>query len=118
MDGAVTARALYAPQSENAEIEIDYDGAAYVTAQSKFEVPTITGQKITLSASVDIAARTAIVRGALPQSCIPMDFGDEYLYETWLAVGGQSSLRLDLTASSDASSSATNVVTMQFARLY
>lgn len=118
LDNAVTAKDIYAAVTEDVGIKIAYDGTAFVTAQSLFAVPTITGAKIALAASVDIAALTAVITGALPHNCIPFDFGDEYLTETWLLVGAQSDIRMDIEASSDADSGDTNSVTIQSLRMY
>ncbi len=118
MDAVVTAKTIYAAMSEDVGIVIVYDGTAFVTAQSLFAVATITGALIELAASLDIAALTAIISGKLPYHCIPFDFGDEYLVESWLNMDARANFRLDIEASSDADSGDTCTVSLQTVRMY
>lgn len=118
LDGAVTAKTLFLPMSEDVGINIEYDGTAFVTAQSLFAVATITGAKVALAASVDIKALTALCSGRLPYHCIPFDFGDEYLVESWLKMDARANFRLDIEASSDADSGDTCTIAIQSVRMY
>jgi hypothetical protein len=118
LDNAVTAKTLYANLSHHLYIAIDYDATVFVTAQSKFALPTITGAKIALAASVDIKGLTAIVSGRAPHNCIPLDFGDMDSPDSWLDVTRFGAVKLDTTFSSDADSGDTLMVVAQQAKKY
>jgi len=118
LDAAVTAKTLYANLSEHLYIAIDYDATAFVTAQSKFALPTITGAKIALAVSVDIKALTAQISGRSPHNAIPLDFGNPNEPDTWLDVTRFGAVKLDTTFSSDADSGDTLMVVAQQAKKY
>lgn len=117
-DADVTAKTIYAVVSEELDININYDGTKFVTAQSLFAVPTYTGSKIALAASVDIGALSGHISGMLPHNCIPIPFGDQRAPEDWLVLEGVGSLRADILASSDADSGDTGSLITQQLRSY
>ena len=104
LDAVVTAKTLFPTTCQDNDIRINYDGTAFVTAQSLFAVATYTGEQIALAASVDIKADTGIVSGYLPHGVLPIDFGDPMDPETWLPVAGISNIRAEIEGSSDADS--------------
>lgn len=118
LDAVVTAKTIYANVSEELDININYDDTAFVTAQSKFAVPTYTGAKIALSASVDIQADTGHISGLLPHNCIPIPIGDQGNIGDWMAMEGIGSIRADILASSDADSGDTTYLILQQLRKY
>lgn len=118
LDAAVTAKTIYANVSKDIEILVAYDATAFVTAQSKFAVATITGAKIALSASVDIAGNDAHVSGECPNNSFPIMLGDDRDIESWLKVDGIGSLRGDILSSSDADSGDTTYIVTQQLRRY
>lgn len=118
LDGAVTAKTLFASVSKDPQISISYDGTAFVTASSKFAVATWTGAKCVLAASVDIKALVAEVSGRCPGNCFPLDFGELQTPETWLPADTMGSLVLDLTSSAVAASTMTTFIVVQQLRKY
>lgn len=117
-DAAVTAKTIFATVSEELDININYDATAFITAQSKFAVPTYTGSKIALAASVDIKALSGHVSGMLPHNCIPIPFGDQHDMKDWLLLEGVGSLRADILSTSDADSADTGFLITQQLRSY
>lgn len=117
LDAAVTAKTIYANTSKNNAIAIDYDATAFVTAQSKFAAPTITGRKIALSASVDIKALTAIIHGELPHNVVPLYWTDDWSPSQWLDVRNNDTLKIDILSSSSAASTDTGVIGIESVRL-
>lgn len=113
LDNAVTAKTLFMPVSEDPQISVEYDATAFVTAQSKFAVPTYTGPKCALSASVDIKGQTAKIAGRLPACTLAIPFGDLKEPDSWLDIVGSRSLRADITATSDADSGDTTALVVQ-----
>jgi hypothetical protein len=107
LDAAVTAKTLFVTPSRELSIAIDYDATAFVTAQSKFALPTVTSHKIALAASVDIKGLTALVTGTMPCNSFPVRFGDQYDPDTWLVPPKDGNLKLTVTSSSSAASTAT-----------
>lgn len=107
LDNAVTAKTIYQATTELTKIAIDYDATAFVTAQSKFAVPTITAAKIALAASVDIKALTAMIAGIAPHHCYPLVFGDLWEPAGWIDATQHRNLIFDLTSAGAASSSDT-----------
>lgn len=118
LDSAVTAKTLYDFVTKDHEIIVEYDGTAFVTASSKFAVPTFTGRKIALAASVDIKAVRALVSGYLPFGLIPWDFGDVYDPQGVLMPGTFKQARLDLLTTSSATSSSNGRVLVQTIETY
>lgn len=118
LDAVVTAKQIFATVSQDVAININYDGTAFVTAQSLFAVPTFTGSLIALAASVDIQADTGHISGTLPHNCIPIPFGDQSNIEDWLTLEGVGSLRADILASSDADAADTGSLITQQLRSY
>lgn len=118
LDGAVTAKTIYAAISKDPQISISYDGTVFVTAQSKFAVATWTGAKCVLAASVDIKGANAEVSGRCPGNCFPLDFGDKDTPDTWLPADTFGSLVLDLLSSSDADNGDTAYIVVQQLRKY
>jgi hypothetical protein len=117
MDAVVTAKTIYANVAKGAHISIEYDGTAFVTAQSLFAVATYTGALIELAASVDIQADTAIIAGTMPHSCFPVNFGDQMDIDSWMSMADIGSLKATLLASSDADSGdTTRIITQQLRR--
>ncbi|HDZ62618.1 MAG TPA: hypothetical protein ENH40_05690 [Nitrospirae bacterium] len=117
-DAAVTAKTIYATVSEELDININYDGTAFVTAQSLFAVPTYTGSKVALAASVDIGALSGHISGMLPHNCIPIPFGDQNDIKDWLTLEGVGNLRADILSSSDADSADTGYLITEQLRSY
>jgi hypothetical protein len=113
LDGAVTAKTLYASVSDDQQINIEYDDTAFVTESTKFSVATWTGAMCALSASVDIKALNCHVSGRYPANTFPINFGNPDEPNTWLDMGGKGSLLLDLTSSSSATSSDTTYLVVQ-----
>ena len=118
LDAVVTAKDIYANVSKDIDIHIEYDGTAFVTAQSLFAVPTYTGAKIALAASVDIQADLATILGECPHNCFPIDFGLHNDKDTWLDLSGSQSFKADLLSSSDADSGDTSYIVTQQLRRY
>lgn len=118
LDDAVTAKTIYSALSSDIGIDIQYDETLFVTAQTKFALPTITGAKIALAASVDIKAQTARVSGRMPGNCFPLDFGIAGEPASWLQAQNVGSLELDLLSSSDADSGDTTYIVAQQVRSY
>jgi hypothetical protein len=102
LDAVVTAKTVYANLSDDLKINIQYDDTAFVTAQSKFAVPTYTGNIIALGASVDIQADEAEISGTCPFNSIMIQHGDEWDYEQWLDARNAKTLDIDILSSSDA----------------
>lgn len=118
LDAVVTAKTLYPAANTHPQIKINYDATAFVTAQSKFAVPTFTGVKLALAASVDIAALHAVIYGHCPHGVIPFDFGDIYDPGDALDPRPYQEVRLDLQSSSDADSGDTENIVVQQIRPY
>ena len=95
-------------------IHINYDATAFVTAQTKFAVPTVTSNKIALSASVDIKANTAIIGGQLPFSHLCWPFGLQDEPSEWYNAPSISNVQLILkSASSVGTSPVTSIILQQ-----
>jgi hypothetical protein len=118
LDAAVTAKTIYANVSKDIIIAVDYDETNFVTAQSHFSVPTITGAKIALAASVDIKGETAIITGKCPHNIFPIQFGLPGESSTWLPANTYGSLRTDFTYSGDADSGDTMYLLAQRVKTY
>lgn len=118
LDGAVTAKTIFASVSKDCQISISYDGTAFVTATTLFAVATWTGAKCALAASVTIKAIDAEVSGRCPANCFPLDFGEAQTPETWLPADTFGSLILDILSSADADSGDTVYIVVQQVRKY
>lgn len=104
LDAAVTAKTIYSMVSENGDIKIAYDGTVFVTTTSKFAVPTWTGAKLALAASVDIKALTALISGELVHQSVYIPFGNDNLVESFYTPAASDKIKLDILTSSDADS--------------
>ena len=113
LDAVATAKTIYAALAAIQHVNIAYDATAFVTASSKFALPTITGYKIALAASVDIKALTADISGKHPGSCFPIDFGEPNDPATWLPINLVGSHVLDVTMSASAGSDDTMSLVVQ-----
>lgn len=102
LDAVVTAKTIHSNLSDDLKIDVQYDGTAFVTAQSKLAVPTYTGNIIALSASVDIQAVEAEISGTCPFNSIMFQIGDEWEVSQWLDPRSAKSLDIDILSSSDA----------------
>lgn len=118
LDAVVTAKTLYVVPSYDVNIHINYDGTAFVTAQSLFAVPTFTNQKIALAASVDIQADTATISGLCPNSMLVMPFGDQKDMGDWYDVAGIGSLKSIIKGAAAVGTSPETVIILQQLRTY
>jgi len=118
LDAVVTAKTIYPACTEDGEIQIQYDDTDFVTAQSNFAVPTFTGEKLALAASVDIQGDSALISGVLPHGVIPVWFGDPSEPDTWLPVSSINNIRADVQSSSDADSGDTATILTQQPIMY
>ena len=118
LDNDVTAKTIYNAFAYEVDIEISYDGTAFVTAQSKFAVATVTNVKIALTASVDIKAKTATIGGLLPLSCMCWPFGDQMDDADWYDVTRIGSLQLINKGASSVGTTPEGKIVLQQARLY
>jgi len=118
LDGAVTAKTLYVVPSYQHGIKIEYDGTAFVTAQSKFAVPTFTGDKIELTASVDIKALRALINGYAPNFCFAIPFGEQSDINDWYDVTKLGHLRLTTQGASAVGTSPAARICLQQIRKY
>ena len=118
LDAVVTAKTVYNAFTYDVDIAINYDGTAFVTGQSKFAVATVTNAKIALTASVDIAAKTARITGLLPLSCMCWPFGDQDDDADWYDVTRIGSLQLIHKSGSSVGTTPEGKIVLQQARLY
>jgi len=118
LDNAVTAKTLYLAPTYMHGINIQYDGTAFVTAQSKLAVPTFTNNKIALAASVDLKAQKAIVQGYAPYSCFAIPFGDLLDPADWYDVTKLGTLRLTTKGGADVGTSPKASIVLQQLRKY
>jgi len=118
LDAVVTAKAIFAVPSYDADIAIQYDGTKFVTAQSLFAVPTYTNNKIALGASVDIQADRATVGGRIPFSVMCWPFGSQADDTDWYDVNGIESLKLINKGASAVGTTPEAQIVLQQARLY
>jgi len=118
LDANVTAKTLYLPPTHAHGIKIEYDGTLFVTAQSKFAVPTFTNTKIALAASVDIKALRALVTGYAPYSCLAIPFGDLDDIGDWYDVTKLSHLRLTTQGAAAVGTSPAARICLQQLRRY
>jgi len=117
-DAAVTAKTIYATVSEELDLNINYDATILTTTNAAFAVPTYTGSKIALTASVGPKAETGHISGMLPHNCIPIPFGIQDDPADWLTLEDVGSLRVDILSSSDADSGDTGFLITQQLRHY
>lgn len=118
LDAVVTAKTIYGVGSHDVDIKINYDGTAFVTAQSLFAVPTVTNNKIALAASVDIQGDTATIGGYLPLSVMCWPFGIQEDDSDWYDVTRLGSLQLINKGASAVGTTPEGKIVLQQARLY
>jgi len=118
MDAVVTAKTIHSALSKDQTLAMLYDGTAFVTAQSKMAVATWTGALCELTASVDIAAVSAIITGRMPGNTFPIDLGDPEVPETWLQAQNFGSVEMDVLTSADADAGDTASIIVQQSRPY
>jgi len=118
LDDAVTAKTLYVNVSKDIHINIQYDETDFVTAQTNLALPTVTGHKLALAASVDIKAQAATISGSCPMNTLALLFGDEWEPGQALQLNNTKSLVLDLTSSSDADSGDTTRIIVEQIKRY
>lgn len=118
LDDDVTADTLYIRATENQGIKIAYDATLFVTAQSHFAVPTFTGNKLAIAASVDIKKLTAQIFGSLPHGVIPFNFGVPSDPATWYKPQATTKFRADLLSSANAGATDTVYLATEQLRPY
>jgi len=118
LDAAITAKTLYLPPTYAHGIKIEYDATAFVTASSKFALPTFTNTKIALAASVDIKALRALVTGYAPYSCLAIPFGDLDDIGDWYDVTKLGHLRLTTQGAAAVGTSPVARICLQQLRKY
>lgn len=118
LDDDVTADTLYIVQTEDQDIKISYDGTQFVTAQTLFAVPTFTGNKLALAASVDIKKLTAIISGRIPHAVVPFMFGQLSDPTTWYKPQATTKFRADLLSSANAADTDTVYLATEQLRPY
>ena len=118
LDAVVTAKTIFSVVSYDVGIKIEYDGTAFVTAQSLFAAPTYTNNKIALAASVDIAADKASIGGFIPFSVMCWPFGLQMDDTDWYDVKKLGSLQLINKGAASVGTTPEAKIVLQQARLY
>lgn len=118
LDNDVAQDFLYTPIVEKQEISINYDETPFVTASTRFSIPSFLGKEIALSASVDIKKLTARLSGLLPHGVIPFDFGILNDPTTWYHPQATTKFRADILTTNQISGGDTAYVVTEQLRPY